>query len=190
MVLIALNDELVGCIELESMIRPEAEHIVASLRKRGLSLYIISGDQEAPTCKLANQLGMTGYFANTLPTQKAGLVEELQKKGHCVCFIGDGINDALAMRQADVSISLRGATSAATDTAQIILMEGHLNYLPHIFEMAQELEHNLKTNFRFTVSTSLLAVGSILFTGLTFAAVQFFYIVTVFGSLGIAMKPM
>jgi len=190
LVMVALDDCLVGCIELQPMIRPESEQIVTVLRERGLSLYIISGDQEAPTAKLANQLGMTGYFANTLPEQKADLVEQLQQEGRTVCFIGDGINDALAMRQADVSISLRGATSAATDTAQIILMDGNLTQLPHLFEMGQAFERNLKTNFRFTAATSMFVVGGILFAGFTFAATEFFYVFSLLGGVGIAMRPM
>lgn len=189
LVMVALNDKLVGCIELQPTIRPEVDEVVADLRQRGLALYIISGDQEAPTQKLANQFGMTGYFANTLPEQKADLVAKLQQEGRCVCFIGDGINDALAMRQADVSISLRGATSAATDTAQIILMEGNLKQLPYLFEIGQEFQDNLKTNFNFTAGTSLFVVGGILFAGFTFAATELFYVVSLLGGLGIAMKP-
>lgn len=189
LVMVALDDELVGCIELEPTLRPGAEELVGGLRWRGLSLYIISGDQEAPTRKLAEQLNMTGYFANTLPEQKAALVEQLQQEGRSVCFIGDGINDAPAMRQADVSISLRGATSAATDTAQIILMDGDLGHLLDLFAIAEAFERNLKTNLRFTTSASFIAVGGIFLAGFTFAATQVLYIVALSGSLGIAMQP-
>ncbi|MCX6050680.1 MAG: HAD-IC family P-type ATPase, partial [Chloroflexi bacterium] len=111
LVMVAVDDELVGCIELQPTVRPEAQQIIQGLRARGLKLYIISGDQEAPTRKLAHDLGMTGYFANTLPEAKADLVAQLQAEDRQVCFIGDGINDAIAMRQAQVSVSLRGATT-------------------------------------------------------------------------------
>ncbi|MEM7534080.1 MAG: heavy metal translocating P-type ATPase [Chloroflexota bacterium] len=190
LVMVALDEQLIGCIELQPMIRPESTEVVNTLRKQDLSLYIISGDQEAPTRKLAEQFGMTGYFANTLPEQKADLVAQLQQEGRSVCFIGDGINDALAMRQADVSISLRGATSAATDTAQIILMDGNLTQLPYLFEIGQAFEEIVHTNFNFTISTSLVSAGSILLAGFSFGATQFFYIATLFGGLGIAMLPM
>lgn len=190
LVMVALNDELVGCLELQPTVRPEAQAVIQHLRERGLKLYIISGDQEAPTRKLADDLGMTGYFANVLPEGKASLVEQLQKEGHRVCFIGDGINDAIAMRQANVSISLRGATTVATDTAQIILMEGTLNQLQHLFELAGEFERNLKLNIRFTSGVSIAAVSGILFAGFTFYATEIFYSVSLLGGMGIALKPL
>ncbi len=190
LVMVAVNDELVGCIELQPTVRPEAQRIIEGLRARGLDLYILSGDQEAPTRKLAQELGMTGYFANTLPEAKADRVAELQAKSRQVCFIGDGINDAIAMRQAQASISLRGATTVATDTAQIILMEGNLNQLLQLFQLAGEYERNLKRNIRFTTGVSLVAVTGILFAGLTFAATEIFYSLSLFGGLTIAMKPL
>ena len=190
LVMVALNDFLVGCIELKPTVRPEAQRIVAGLQARGLALYIISGDQEAPTQQLAQELGMSGYFANTLPDQKADLVKQLQKEGRQVCFIGDGINDAIAMRTADVSISLRGATTAATDTAQIVLMEGNLNQLLMLFELAHKFEANLKTNFRALAGISVFAVGGIFFAHFTFLATEVLFAVSLLTGLGIATKPL
>ncbi len=190
LVMIALDDDLVGCTSLKPTIRPEAQQIIDGLQKQGLALVIISGDQEAPTRQLAHSLGMTGYFANTLPEAKADLVEQLQQKGHQVCFIGDGINDAIAMQKAQVSISLRGATTAATDTAQIILMGGHLNQLLYLFQISEEFDRNIQHNSRFTIGMSFAAAASVLLGGFTFAATEAFYIVSMFGALGIAMKPL
>lgn len=189
-VMVARDAQLVGGIELEPTVRPEARQIIDGLRQRGLSLYIISGDQEAPTARLAQALGMTGYFANTLPEQKAILVEQLQQAGHTVCFIGDGINDAIAMRKANVSVSLRGATTAATDTAQIILMEGNLSRFLYLLSIAQEFTQNMQTNFRFSTTASLFAVAGILFAGFTFAATELLYTASLLGALGIAMRPL
>ena len=189
-VCVALDDELAGCIELQPTVRPEAKQIIKGLQERGIALYIISGDQEAPTRKLAQELGITGYFANTLPEAKASHVTQLQQEGRHVCFIGDGINDSIAMRKAQVSISLRGATTAATDTAQIILMEGNLKQLLYLFELAEAFERNLQHNFRFTAGVSLAAVAGILLAGFTFAATEAFYIASLLGGLGIAMKPL
>ncbi len=160
------------------------------MRELGLDLHIISGDQEAPTRALAQELGMTGYFANTLPEAKADLVAALQAEGRQVCFIGDGINDAIAMRQAEVSISLRGATTVATDTAQIILMKGNLNQLLYVFRLAKDFERNLKQNVRYTTGVSAVAISGILLAGFTFAATEVFYALSLFGGLVIAMKPL
>ncbi len=190
LVMVAMNDELVGAIELQPTVRPEAQQIIHGLRKLGLALYIISGDQEAPTRTLAHELGMTGYFADTLPEAKADLVAGLQAEGRTVCFIGDGINDAIAMRQAEVSISLRGATTVATDTAQIILMEGNLHQLLYLFQLGREFERNLKQNVRFTTAVSAVAVSGILLAGFTFVATEIFYSLSLFGGLALAMKPL
>lgn len=190
LVMVAVDHELVGCIELRPTIRPEAQQIIQGLRARGLDLYIISGDQEGPTRTLAEELGMTGYFANTLPEAKADLVAALQAEGRRVCFIGDGINDAIAMRQAQVSISLRGATTVATDTAQIILMKGNLNQLLYVFRLAKDFERNLKQNVRYTTGVSAVAMSGILLAGFTFAATEVFYALSLFGGLVIAMKPL
>jgi P-type E1-E2 ATPase len=73
-------------------------------------MAIISGDHDAPTRRLAAQLGMDRYFAEVLPQHKGDYVQLLQKEGHRVCFVGDGINDSIALKKADVSISLRGAS--------------------------------------------------------------------------------
>ena len=124
MVMVAVDDALGGALELRASIRPEVPDIIKGLRARGIRhIAIISGDHEAPTRKLAEELGIDRYFAQVLPTEKADYVEKLQKEGRKVCFVGDGINDAIALKKANVSISLRGATSIATDTAHVVFME-------------------------------------------------------------------
>jgi heavy metal translocating P-type ATPase len=144
LVMVAINDEIKGAIEMQAQIRPEVEEIVSGLRERGIQqIAIVSGDHKQPTQKLAERLGMDNYFYEVLPQDKANLVEELQKAGHQVCFVGDGINDAIAMKKANVSISLRGASSIATDMAQIVLMDGSLSRLCEIFDLSKQLNSNL-----------------------------------------------
>ncbi|MGH8910674.1 MAG: hypothetical protein ACRD0K_30305, partial [Egibacteraceae bacterium] len=74
-----------------------------------------------PTRKMANSLGIPRYFANVLPEEKVELVSNLQSEGRSVCFVGDGINDSISLKKANVSVSLRGASTVAIDSAQIIL---------------------------------------------------------------------
>ncbi|MEM7343433.1 MAG: heavy metal translocating P-type ATPase [Chloroflexota bacterium] len=164
-VYVAVDDQLVGVIELQPTIRPEAKHIVESLKQRGLSLIIISGDHEAPTAALAQQLGVEQYFAETLPQNKAALITQLQEAGRVVCFVGDGINDSIALKTAHVSVSLRGASTVATDTAQIILMDQTLKNLETLFETAQAFEKNMSINYRTTVVPGVIIIGGA-FTGL------------------------
>ncbi len=105
-------------------IRPEAVRAIQCLKQRDIRICIISGDQEGPTRAMAKNLGIDQYFAEVLPENKAGHVNRLKEEGRFVCFVGDGINDAIALRAAHISVSLKGASTAATDTAQIIFTDG------------------------------------------------------------------
>ena len=141
LVMVAVDDALGGAIELQAVVRPEVRSIIEGLRKRGIKhIAIISGDHDAPTRKLAESLGMDRYFAQVLPADKADYVEKLQKEGRKVCFVGDGINDSIALKKANVSISLRGATSIATDTAHIVFMEEGLSKLCDLRDIARDLD--------------------------------------------------
>jgi len=162
-VYVALDNQLGGAIELRPTIRPEAKHIISQLRKRNISIYIISGDHEKPTRKLAESLGIDHYFAEVLPQDKAKLIEQLQEQGKSVCFVGDGINDSIALKKANVSISLSGASTIATDTAGIILMDGSLKSLIQLLDIAKELDTNLKTSTMMTILPGLMCVGGIFF---------------------------
>ncbi|MFN8493066.1 MAG: heavy metal translocating P-type ATPase [Caldilineaceae bacterium] len=172
LVFVALGDQVVGALELQTSLRSEAKLLVQTLQKRKLALYIISGDHDTPTRILANELGVTGYFANTLPEQKADLVAQLQQAGHKVCFVGDGINDTIALKKADVSISLRGATTAATDTAQIVLMDTDLQHIDTLFELADEFNQRVKRLFNNSSGFSLLSAATVFFLNMGFGVVQ------------------
>ena len=164
LVMIAIDDELVGAIELQPTVRPEAKAVVQGLRQRGIrSTYIISGDHQTPTRKLAAELGIDHYFAETLPQNKAELIEQLQAEGKNVCYIGDGINDSIALAKANVSISLRGASTVAQDTAQIILMHGGLAELCDLFDMAKEYETNMWQSFWSVVGPCILCISGVYF---------------------------
>lgn len=190
LVFVAVAEVLAGAIELQATIRPEAKAVVAQLQAQGITLYIISGDQEAPTRQLATDLGIPHYFAGVLPEDKADLVCKLQDEGHKVCFVGDGINDALALRKADVSVSLRGATTAATDTAQVVLMNADLRQLYTLFQLAQELDQNIALNFAVATAFSLLSGGSILFLHFKFAIVEVLAAAQLLTGVGIASKSL
>ena len=190
LVMVAIGEKLVGAIELQPTIRPEATEVIAQLHRLGMELVIISGDQEEPTRKLAQQLGIDRYFADTLPEKKAALVDQLQAEGRTVCFVGDGINDAIALKKAHLSVSLRGATTAATDTAQIVFMEGSLRQLPFLFELGSKFDSNIKKGFVSAVSPGVsVIVGAFLFHwGLS--AQLGIWILSFASNLAIAMYPL
>jgi Cu2+-exporting ATPase len=172
LVMVAMDDQVVGAIELHATIRPEAKTIVQGLHQLGItSIYIISGDHAAPTQKLAETLGIEQYFAETLPEHKADLIEKLQGEGRSVCYVGDGINDAIAMKRADVSVSLRGASTIATDTAQVILMDASLSSFCQLFTLARQYKQSMTTTFSSVLSLSVVSLGGMVipYYGLAFS---------------------
>jgi len=163
LIYVGINQQLGGILEIHPSIRPEAVAIIQYLKKRGMKLYIISGDHEHPTRQMAETLGIEHYFAEVLPENKAQLVKQLCTQGQFVCFIGDGINDSIALKSAQVSISLKGASTVATDTAQIILMDGTLNHIEQLFQLADEFENTMHTNFLTTIVPSVICIGGVYF---------------------------
>lgn len=190
-VLVAIEHIAVGAIELQPSLRQGTEEILQTLHKHGIqSTYIISGDHDAPTRALAKKLNMDGYFAETLPEQKAELIAQLQAKGKHICYIGDGINDALALQQANVAISLRGASTVATDKAEVILLDKTLEKLPLLLDMAQQFDRHIKKVVTVVAVPSIVSAGSaIVFvsTGLTGSFIL--PLVGLAGGLTLAMRP-
>ncbi|MEB3261318.1 MAG: heavy metal translocating P-type ATPase [Cyanobacteriota bacterium] len=190
LVLLAVDGEVVGAIELQPTIRPEVSGVLQALRHRGLDTVVISGDQEEPTRNLAEQLGINRYFANILPEGKADLVQKLQDEGHVVCFVGDGINDSIALKKSNVSVSLRGATTAATDSAQIILMQESLSQLPFLFELGEDMERSMRLCLTAGMVPGVITVGGVFFLGWGYLSAIFLNMLSLSSSLGIAVYPL
>jgi Cu2+-exporting ATPase len=166
MVMVGVDEVLGGALELRASVRPEVKEIIAGLRKRGIKhIAIISGDHDAPTRKLAESLGMDRYFAQVLPADKAEYVEKLQREGCKVCFVGDGINDSIALKKANVSISLRGASSIATDTAHIVFLEEGLGKLCELRDIARDLEWNVKRSWSMILAPNIACIVGVFTMG-------------------------
>ncbi|MEK8021985.1 MAG: heavy metal translocating P-type ATPase [Candidatus Parabeggiatoa sp.] len=190
-VLVAVNNKLIGAIELQSVVRSEVKQLIANLRQHGIKhIAIVSGDHKQPTKKLAEQLGMDDYFYDILPEEKANIVEKLQKEGKSVCFVGDGINDAIAMKKATVSISLMGASSIATDVAEVLLMDGTLYHLTDLFEIAKKLETNLQTSLGMSVVPTAINFTGVFFFHLGYTTAIVIKNMAFFVGLGNAMLPL
>jgi heavy metal translocating P-type ATPase len=188
-IFVAVGGALAGAIELRPTLRPEVPELIRALRDRGLHIYIISGDHEAPTRHLAATLGIESYFAEVLPSDKAALVEKLRSEGRKVCFVGDGINDAIALKKSNASISLSGATTIATDTAQVVLMDGSLRRIPFLFDLAKDFDSNVRRGVIINVVSSALAIGGVLFMNFGVASSLLLYNASLLLSVGNAHLP-
>ncbi|MEL6710224.1 MAG: HAD-IC family P-type ATPase, partial [Pseudomonadota bacterium] len=164
---IAINGQLAGVIQLQAVIRSEASDMVHSLQQRGLEVAIISGDRQQPTQQLAEQLGITTWFAEILPADKADIIQSYQQQGKSVCYIGDGMNDAIALKQANVSISLQGAAQVATDIAQILLLQKNLGQIVQSMVLAEQYKKTIQQTQVITTIPGVITVLGACFYGLS-----------------------
>jgi Cu2+-exporting ATPase len=190
MVYVGIDGQMAGILELEPTVRPEAAEIIQFLKQRGIHCCIISGDHPAPTRAMAERLGIEEYFAEVLPEHKADYVNRLRQEDRFVCFIGDGINDAVALKSAHVSISLKGASTAATDTAQVILMDGTLNHLPALFGISDEFEETMQRNLVISFSPGVFIIGGVYFLHFGIAISMAIFYLGCFLSIGNVLWPL
>jgi len=188
---VAVDDRLVGAIELQASVRPEIERMISGLRQRGIEqIHLISGDHRQATQKLAAELGMDGFSCDVLPEEKAKIVEQFQREGRTVCFVGDGINDTLAMQQADLSISLAGAATIATDVAPIVLMDGSLSGINELLDISKNLNKNMKNSLLITLIPAAINIPGALVFGLGVMASYIIKMSFFMVGVGNAMLPL
>lgn len=173
LVFVAVGGTLVGAVELAGSVRSEAHEVVHALQEQGVEVWILSGDHEQPTRHLADSLGVDGYAAEVLPQQKGNALERFREKGRRVCFVGDGINDAIALKVAHVSVSIKGATTAALDAAHVILRKPDLRLVPRLLEGSRKFRDAMQRNFAASTVPGIVSIASIyvLKTGIMTSAV-------------------
>ena len=178
---------------------PIARALVARARELALPLpelsdvrYEVGYGITAAIAGRRVQVGSARFLARSgevLPADKAERVKELQQKGHRVCFIGDGLNDTIALKAAQSSISLRGATTAATDTAQIILAGGDLRALPALFALSDEYERNARNGLILSVGAGAVCAASVFLFHIGIFTAIVLYNVSFLASIANAMLP-
>jgi Cd2+/Zn2+-exporting ATPase/Cu+-exporting ATPase len=159
------NNELVGVFAAADTLRSEVPDALREVRSLGIRhVELLTGDNERTASALAQKLGVS-YRANLLPENKIDIVKEYQSKGHTVVMIGDGVNDAPALAQADIGIAMGAAgTDVAIEAAHIALMREDWNLVPDLLKIAKRTMKIVKTNLAFTtvyniVGLSLAALG-------------------------------
>jgi len=190
LVIVALKRQVVGAIELQAQLRPEVTTLISQLHKRGLKLCILSGDHTEPTRHLAKRLNIDNFFAEVLPEGKAKIIKELQQQGHKVCFVGDGINDAIALHQADVSISMSGATTIATDSASIVLVNHSLQMIEHLFDISNKFHANQNRSLLFAFAPGSILISGVFLFHFGMPAALVTYTVGLSAALGNALYPL
>jgi len=157
LVFVARAGEWAGWLALRDELRPEAAAAIARLRALKLKLVLLTGDRPATAAAIARDLGIETVYADVPPAEKAACIRQLQASGERVAMVGDGINDAPALAQADVSLALQGSTDVAVETAAIILV-GRSGEPPSLHSIADALQLS-RTTVRTIRQNLLWALG-------------------------------
>jgi heavy metal translocating P-type ATPase len=166
LVYVARGERLLGVVALTNPLRPEAEPTVQALQEMGLTAYVLTGDLLPAAQITANRLGIPPerVYAELLPDQKVAVVQELETQGQQVAYVGEGINDAPALAHASVSIALRGGSSLAADTADVVLTQDDLRSLVYGIQIARETMTVIYQNLGLVVVPNLsIVLGGVFF---------------------------
>lgn len=172
-VLVAIGGELAGILAIADTLKPTTRTAVAELRRMGLSVMMITGDNERTANAIAREVGIEDVHAGVLPQEKAEEVRALQVRGEVVAFVGDGINDAPALAQADVGIAIGSGTDVAIESGDIVLVRDDLVDAVAAIELSRKVMTRIKQNlfwaFAYNAALIPLAAGVLYpFFGITF----------------------
>ena len=157
-VYVAMNGDLKGRVDIADPLRPEAEQMIAKLRRLGLQLFLFSGDTENVARAIASKLGIDGVRAGLLPEDKASQINKLKAAGRKVAMVGDGVNDAPALVTADVGIAIGSGTDVALESADMMLISNDLLRLADTFAIAKRCRSVIMTNFIGTIAIDGLGI--------------------------------
>ena len=164
-VILAVENNVAGILAVADTLKEGAREVIKSLTEKGIEVWMITGDNERVAKAIGQQLGIENIMAQVLPQDKAGKVKELQKTGKLVAMVGDGINDAPALAQANLGIAMGEGTDIAMESAEITLMRGDLTLIPEIISLSKKtlriIKQNLFWAFFYNVAFVPVAAGAL-----------------------------
>lgn len=170
-VFVAIGSMYIGAIALADVVREESFVAVKDLRKLGIRVAMITGDGAVVARRIAKSLGIEEYFSEVLPHQKSEKVKLLQQKGYRVAMVGDGINDAPALAQADIGIAVGAGTNVAIESAGIILAKNDPRDITKIIRLSQVTYEKMIQNIFWATGYNLVALpiaaGVLIYRGIT-----------------------
>jgi Cu+-exporting ATPase len=147
LVFISLDHQIKGVIALEDQIKPEAKDAIAQLHAAGIRTALVSGDNNAAARWAAQQAGIKEVAAEVMPEDKINQVKKWQAKGLKVAMVGDGINDAPALAQADIGIAIGSGTDVAKETCEVVLVKNNLKDVNRAVRLGRKTLSTIKRNF-------------------------------------------
>ena len=151
------DGRLIGSIALSDVIRAGSRHAISELQSRGLQVMMLTGDGEQTAAWVASELGLDEYFAGVLPEDKAGLVRRIRDRGQTVAMVGDGVNDAPALAEADVGIAIGAGTDVAVETADVVLVRSDPQAVSDLLTLSQATWRKMVQNLIW--ATAYNAIG-------------------------------
>lgn len=142
----AESGHLLGCIAVADVVKPDSAKAIAALRRMGRRVVLLTGDNQRTANAIARQIGVDQVIAQVLPQDKAKCVAQLQQQGQRVAMVGDGVNDAPALAQADVGLAIGAGTDIAIESADVVLMKISLLDIPAAMDLSRAVLRNIKQN--------------------------------------------
>ena len=152
------NGEIQVIIAIADQIKPSSVTAIEHLRSKGIEIHMLTGDNEHTAALIANQTGITKYKAGFLPEDKAAYIQALQKEGKIVAMVGDGINDSLAMAQADVSIAMGNGSDIAMDVAKMTIVSSNLDSISLAIELSKQTILTIRQNLFWAFIYNLIGI--------------------------------
>lgn len=152
------EDRVIGALGLADMVRPESKEAVRRLKAMGLQVMMLTGDSRAVAAWVARSLGLDAVFAEVLPHEKAEKVREVQARGHVVAMVGDGVNDAPALVQADVGIAIGAGTDVAVEAADIVLVRNDPRDVVAVLRLAKATYRKMRENLLWATGYNAIAL--------------------------------
>jgi len=157
-VFVLVDDALVGAISLSDIIRPESAETVRRLIEMGIEPIMLTGDNAVVAERVATELGITRFFAEILPAEKAATIQRVRSEGKVVAMVGDGVNDAPALASADVGIAIGAGTDVAVATADVVLVRSNPGDIPTVIALARATYGKMVQNLVWATGYNVIAI--------------------------------
>ncbi|MCX9010767.1 MAG: HAD-IC family P-type ATPase [Candidatus Methanoperedens sp.] len=157
-VYVSTDKKLQGLIAMADLIREESREAVLALKEMGLEVAMLTGDNKQTASYVANELGLTTFFAEVLPEQKASTIKGLQDQGKRAAMVGDGINDAPALVQANVGIAIGAGTDVAVESADVVLIKNDPRDVSRLIRLSNKTMRKMNENLVWATGYNVVAI--------------------------------